>query len=140
MSTALSQTSNTLSIKWELELFYDGGCPLCSREIAFIRGRDKHGRICFTDIAAESFDTEALGVEFEQLMAEIHGRLPDGRWIRGVEVFRRLYTAIGWNWIVAATRWPGVKQALDLAYRVFAKNRLRWTGRCTTACGTRSST
>jgi predicted DCC family thiol-disulfide oxidoreductase YuxK len=31
---------------------------------------------------------------------------------------------------VAATRWPGVRAVLDVAYTVFAKNRLRITGRC----------
>ena len=67
-------------------------------------------------------------------MAEIHGRLPDGRWIRGVEVFRRLYAAVGWRRLAAATRWPGVRQALEAAYRLFARNRLRWTGRCPSAC------
>jgi predicted DCC family thiol-disulfide oxidoreductase YuxK len=66
------------------------------------------------------------------LMAEIHGRLPDGRIITGVEVFRRLYTAVGFGWLVAPTRWPGVRQGLDLAYRFFARYRLRLTGRCDT--------
>ena len=37
-------------------------------------------------------------------MAKIRGRLPAGQLIEGVEVFRRLYTAIGFGWIVALTR------------------------------------
>ena len=63
-------------------------------------------------------------------MAEIHARLPDGSVIRGVEVFRRLYAAVGFGPLVALTRLPGISQLLDAAYGLFAKNRLRLTGRC----------
>jgi predicted DCC family thiol-disulfide oxidoreductase YuxK len=119
-----------------VEVFYDGDCPLCRREISLLRRWDRRQRIRFTDFASADFDAAAQGTSYEQLMQEIHGRLPDGSWIRGVEVFRRLYTAVGCGWLVAVTRWPGVAQGLDLAYRVFARNRLRWTGRCEAACRT----
>lgn len=119
---------------WEVEVFFDGDCPLCRREIAMLRRRDRKQRIRFTDICAEGFDAQALGVDFEQLMAEIHGQLPDGTMIRGVEVFRRLYAAVGWRRTMAVTRWPIIRQVLDMGYRLFARHRLRLTGRCTTAC------
>jgi hypothetical protein len=63
-------------------------------------------------------------------MARIYGRLPDGSFITGVEVFRELYTAVGFGVLVALSRLPGIRHALDAAYAVFAKNRLRLTGRC----------
>jgi len=50
--------------------------------------------------------------------------------IEGVEVFRRLYTAVGLGVLAAPTRLPGMAQLLDLGYRWFAKERLRLTGRC----------
>ncbi|MFO0883500.1 MAG: DUF393 domain-containing protein [Pirellulales bacterium] len=115
---------------FDVEVFYDGDCPLCMREIAMLKWKDKRQRIRFTDIAASDFDAEALGTTYEALMAEIHGRLPDGTWIKGVEVFRRLYGAIGFGWLTAMTRLPGISQLLDCGYWVFAKNRLRFTGRC----------
>jgi predicted DCC family thiol-disulfide oxidoreductase YuxK len=64
-------------------------------------------------------------------MAKIYGRLPDGTWITGVEVFRRLYSAVGFEPLVMLTRLPVIAQIMDLGYHVFAKNRLRLTGRCT---------
>jgi predicted DCC family thiol-disulfide oxidoreductase YuxK len=63
-------------------------------------------------------------------MSEIHGRLPDGTWVRGVEVFRELYAAIGWTPVVWISRLPLISGLLDRAYRLFARNRLRWTRRC----------
>ncbi|HYO95489.1 MAG TPA: DUF393 domain-containing protein [Polyangiaceae bacterium] len=112
------------------EVFFDGECPLCQREIRLLRRLDRGGRLLFTDIAAPSFDAAALGLPHSTLMARIHGRLPDGTLVEGVEVFRRLYSAVGFRWLVALSRWSWVSRALDLAYTWFARNRLRWTGRC----------
>ena len=42
--------------------------------------------------------------------------------------------AVGLGWLLAPTRWPGLRRLSDAAYRVFARNRLRWTGR-QDACG-----
>jgi predicted DCC family thiol-disulfide oxidoreductase YuxK len=114
----------------EVEIFYDGQCPLCTREVNMLRRLDRRARILLTDIAAPGFDAGALGLTQAALMASIHGRLPDGRVIEGVEVFRRAYQAIGLRPLVALTRLPGIRQSLDAAYGVFAKNRLRLTGRC----------
>ena len=115
---------------FDVEVFYDGACPLCMREIRMLRRRDHSARIRFTDIAAEGFDAAAVGLTWEALMERIHGRLPDGTLIEGVEVFRRLYAAVGFGALVTLSRAPGVSQLLALAYRIFAKNRLRLTGRC----------
>lgn len=112
------------------EVFYDGECPLCMREIRMLKKLDRKGRILFTDIAAPGFDPSSLGVDQDQLMARIHGRLPDGALIEGVEVFRQLYSAVGLSPLVAATRLPGVSHLLDRGYRWFAENRLHLTGRC----------
>jgi predicted DCC family thiol-disulfide oxidoreductase YuxK len=115
---------------FDLEVFFDGACPLCAREMRALRRRDRRGRLRFVDIAAEGFDASSAGVSWEALMDRIHGRLPDGRLVEGVEVFRRAYAAVGFARLVALTRLPGVAPLLDLAYRAFARNRLRLTGRC----------
>lgn len=124
--------SGVLSIDQDVEVFYDGDCPLCIREINLLRRWDTNNKIRFTNIAEANFRSEAVGKTYQQLMAEIHGRLPDGSWITGVDVFRKLYSAVGFPRLVALTRIPGISQILDFGYRVFAKNRLRFTGRCST--------
>jgi predicted DCC family thiol-disulfide oxidoreductase YuxK len=112
-----------------VEVFYDGDCPLCMREIRMLVRKDKAARIEFTDIAAPTFDAASHGKTYDQLMQRIHGRVADGSWIEGVEVFRQLYAAIGWRRVVAITRIPGISHLLALGYRLFAANRLRLTGR-----------
>lgn len=115
---------------FDIEVFYDGACPLCMREIRMLQGRDRRQRIRFVDIAGDDFDAASIGLSWETLMDRIHGRLPDGTVVEGVEVFRRLYAAVGFGTLVALTRLPGIRQLLDVAYHAFAKNRLRLTGRC----------
>jgi predicted DCC family thiol-disulfide oxidoreductase YuxK len=121
----------TMPGDFEVEVFFDGDCPLCVREIQLLRKLDEQTRrIRFTDIQAADFSPEAIGLTFPELMRRIHGRLPDGELIEGTEVFRRLYAAVGFRRAVAFSRWPGVAQLLDAGYTLFAKNRLRLTGRC----------
>jgi predicted DCC family thiol-disulfide oxidoreductase YuxK len=114
-----------------LEVFFDGECPLCLREVKMLQRLDRRSRIAFIDIAAPWFDPSPLGLTHADMMARIRGRLPDGTVVDGVEVFRRIYEAVGFKAVVNLTRLPGVSVALDAAYSLFAKNRLRLTGRCT---------
>jgi len=114
----------------DFEVFYDAACPLCRKEIHWLMKKDKLKRIRFTDLTAADFHAEAIGLTNEELMAEIHGRLPDGTIIRGVEVFRQLYSAIGFRWAMAISRLPIICQVLNVGYVLFARNRLRLTGRC----------
>jgi len=128
---------NTMHVSdWRVEVFYDGDCPLCLREIKLLRWLDRKRRIRFTDIATVDFQASEFGKTHADFMDEIHGRVPDengnpGGWIIGVEVFRQLYAAVGLGPFVWPSRLPGISHALDFGYRVFAKHRLRLTGRCT---------
>lgn len=129
-----SQTPDARTEDFEIEVFYDGDCPLCRRELRLLKAIDRTGRIRATDIAAGGFDPVPLGKSWSELMAEIHGRLPDGTWVKGVEVFRRLYAAVGCRTLTRISRWPLISHTLDLGYRLFARNRLRLTGRCDQSC------
>jgi predicted DCC family thiol-disulfide oxidoreductase YuxK len=115
---------------FDIEVFYDGGCPLCLREITWLRRLDRNHRIAFVDIDSPEFDPSGLGKTYDELMARMHGRLPDGTWLEGVEVFRRLYHAVGFRRLTALSRLPLIAQLLNLGYDLFARNRLRLTGRC----------
>ena len=114
------------------EVFYDGDCPLCMKEIRMLRYLDRNKqRIRFTDIVDPLFHAEQdTGLTHDQLMSEIYGRTASGELVTGMEVFRQLYGAVGLGALFAPTAWPGLRPAFDQAYKLFAKNRLRLTGRC----------
>jgi predicted DCC family thiol-disulfide oxidoreductase YuxK len=102
----------------KFEVFFDGQCPLCRREIDMIRRKDKRQALILTDIAAADFQPQ--GRSLDQLMREIHGRTPGGEYVTGVEVFRQIYQRIGFEKLVYPTRLPVIRQLLGLGYRFFA--------------------
>lgn len=117
-------------------ILIDGDCPLCKREARLLERMDKgQGRLRLVDIAAPDFDPRRFGTTLDAVMGTIHGVKADGSLVTGVEVFRRAYDAVGWGWLLAWTGWPVLRPIVDAAYVVFAKYRLRLTGRkdaCTT--------
>ena len=114
-----------MNVSQPFEVFYDEQCPLCRKEINFIRKRDRHGRLKLTDISAPDFNPLSTGKSLDDLMREIHGRYSDGTVITGVEVFRQIYQRIGWGAFVVPTRWIGVRWMMDRMYNNFASLRYR---------------
>ena len=121
--------------KSEFRVLIDGACPLCRSEAAVLRRLDRgRGRLRLEDIAAPDFDPVRVGRSMDQLMGTIHGVTADGTIVTGMEVFRRAYAAVGLGWLLAPTAWPGLRPVFDRAYRWFARNRMRLTGRRDDAC------
>jgi predicted DCC family thiol-disulfide oxidoreductase YuxK len=120
-----------------IAVLYDGDCPLCTREARWWERLDRgRGRVELVDIAAPDFDAQRYGLTQEDVMAQIHAILPDGTVLTGMAVFRKVYAALGWGWLVSPTGWWPLKPIFDALYRWFARNRLRLTGRsdCGAAC------
>ena len=105
------------------EFLYDGQCCICLFDVANLRRMDRHGRLIFVDVTALDFDASRYGRDPHDLMARIHGRRADGVMVEGPEVFRLALAAVGFGWLVAPTRWPGLRQATNAAYGWFARNR-----------------
>ncbi len=124
-STATLSETNKKEFSPKLEVFYDGGCPLCFHEIEMLKRWDRRQQIVFTDIDAPSFVAADYGKSQAQLMAHMHARLPEGQWVEGVEVFRRMYTIVGFGLPVWLSRLPGLAHLLEILYAVFARVRLK---------------
>jgi len=107
------------------EVFYDSHCPMCKSEIEMIRRKDKQGQMKLTDISAADFDASGTGKTLDELMREIHGRYADGSIVIGVEVFREIYSRLGFGFLVRPTRWAIIRWPMELGYRLFAGFRYR---------------
>ena len=120
----------------ELEVFFDGECPLCKREIDWLRQRDRSGRVLFTDLAGSGFDAASVGKTHDELMARIHGRHPDGTWLEGVDLFVLLYDLTRLKWLSNLMANRFLRPLNEAGYRFFAKHRLSLTGRkrCDDGC------
>jgi predicted DCC family thiol-disulfide oxidoreductase YuxK len=116
---------------WKIELLYDGKCPLCLREVNFLRQKDAgRGIVSFVDIADDNYlPEEHGGIDFATAMGRIHAVLPDGTTIKNVAVFRRVYEELGMGWIYAITKLPVIGSIADWLYGIWADWRLTLTGR-----------
>lgn len=110
-----------------LTVLYDGGCPLCRREIAHVQGlaaQRPDSALCFVDIR-QSTDA-ALAAEREQLLARFHVQRADGSRLDGAAAFVAMWGRLpGWRWLARLARLPGMLTLLEAAYRGFLRVRPR---------------
>jgi predicted DCC family thiol-disulfide oxidoreductase YuxK len=120
---------------WPMRVFYDGACPLCSREMRGYQKQDVHRRIEWVDIAGEGFDAAHYGLEMGKLRQMMHVKTADGRVYTQVAAFVKIWQALPATWwtrvLRAILKLPGMMQVAGVLYRLFARNRYRLTGRCT---------
>jgi predicted DCC family thiol-disulfide oxidoreductase YuxK len=110
-----------------LTLYYDGGCPVCTREIGFYRRRRGAGRIRWVDLA-QCEDSE-LGTDLSRAAAyaRLHVRGPNGELLSGARAFAALWQALPAFRLggrIAAL--PGIVHGLEWGYRGFLKLRRLW--------------
>jgi predicted DCC family thiol-disulfide oxidoreductase YuxK len=119
----------------QLTLLYDGGCPLCLREVRFLKQRDQRlhpraPRLAFVDINDADYNpNDNGGISYREAMGRIHARRVDGTVLRDLEVFRAAYQLIGLGWLYAPSDWPGLRQLADGLYGIWARWRLPLTRR-----------
>ena len=114
----------------ELTLLYDGGCPLCLREVHFLQRRDRAGRIAFVDIDAVDYNPDDhQGISYRAAMGRIHALTASGEVLIDVAVFREAYRLIGLGWLYAPTGWPLLDKVVNGLYGLWAQQRLNLTGR-----------
>ncbi|HYF16213.1 MAG TPA: DUF393 domain-containing protein [Phycisphaerales bacterium] len=114
-----------------IRILLDGQCAACRREGRFIQRLDRgRGLVAIEDIARPGFDPARYGLSWPQVAGSIHAILPGGSVINGMEVFRRVYGAVGRGWMLGWTAWPVLRPFVDRSYAWFARNRVRWFGGC----------
>ena len=107
-----------------VEVWFDGGCPLCRREIAFMRRLDRAGRIHFIDLV----ESGACPLAPEIMLARFHAR-EDGVMLSGAAAFAAMWRAIPLlRPLGLAARLPGVAALLEWAYLRFLSIRPRLQG------------
>tara|TARA_B100000686_G_scaffold275898_1_gene294651 strand:+ start:45 stop:452 length:408 start_codon:yes stop_codon:yes gene_type:complete len=116
--------------KAKLTLLFDGGCPLCLREVKFLRSRDTLDNISFIDIDSPKYQPDLYsGISYKDAMGRIHAINESGEILKDVAVFREAYRLIGLGWIYAPTSWPILGSLIDQVYKLWAQWRLPLTRR-----------
>lgn len=108
-------------------LFFDGACPVCSREVAMYQRQAGAGGVAWVDVSR--CDTSALGNDLtrEAAMARLHLRQPDGRLVSGAQAFTALWQALPrWAWLGRLLGSGPALRWLEAGYRVFLLARRSW--------------
>lgn len=109
-----------------LTVYFDGGCPVCAREIAFYRRQTGADALRWVDAAHPSAE---LGADLDQAMAlrRFHVRKVDGALVSGTAAFATLWRALPrFVWWGRIAGFRPVSAVLDLGYAVFLRFRRWW--------------
>ena len=109
-------------------VFYDGQCPLCSREIAHYRGLRGADNLRWVDITRDHEALTEHGLDYETAMARFHVRDAAGIWQTGAWGFAELWSNLpAYRWLAYLLRTIRLLPLLDRVYVVFARRRRRST-------------
>lgn len=114
-------------------VLYDGGCPLCRREIAHYIRLDRHNRINWIDIWSKRELLEEAGIEFEDAMKLLHTIDARGNIKVGAYSFVLIWRELPYyRHLAKVVETFHLTKVIDIAYRLFA--RWRYRSRCKDGC------
>lgn len=105
------------------QLYYDGSCPLCSKEIGFLKPiAGEH--LDFVDIQQlkQSPTTENIPAT-DKLLKRLHLRKADGKWLIGLDANVYAWSFSRYGFFLKILRWPLIRQVADLVYCSWADKR-----------------
>jgi len=107
--------------KTNMTVLYDGGCPLCSREINHYR-RIAHGLpIEWIDVTQPETDLDRFGISREEALQLFHVVDASGTMHVGAQAFTALWAVLpGYRWVAKLCRGLGVVPLLEFIYVRFA--------------------
>jgi predicted DCC family thiol-disulfide oxidoreductase YuxK len=105
-----------------LTIFYDGNCPLCTKEMQHLKKKDHDNLINLVDLHQDEFETLYPSVKFVDAMKILHGQYK-GELLLGIEVTHRAWTLVGKGFWVAPLNWPVIKTLSHWVYLMIAQYR-----------------
>ena len=104
-----------------LNVYYDGLCMLCSREIEHYKKQKGSDAFIFTDITSQDFDPSKEGVDPTLVHKIMHVKKSNGELRTGVDAFIEIWEHLPrYRKIAALAKKSPLKKALELGYQFFA--------------------
>ena len=111
-----------MKVHYPLTVYYDASCPLCRAEVETLKARDRDDVLELVDCSTPGFAAVG-GVTQEAMMARIHARDAQGRWLRGLDVFAAIYAAAGLRFLARLYASAALRPLLDRVYPWIADHR-----------------
>jgi len=108
-------------------VYYDGGCPVCSREIGFYQRRQGAECLAWVDVTQADDAALGAGLSREAALARIHVRRADGSIAEGAAAFAEIWRGLpGLRWLGLLLAIPPFGAFAELGYRLFLRARKLW--------------
>lgn len=110
-----------------MRIFFDGACPVCSREIGFYRRQSGADRIDWVDVSCVGEHDLPDGLSPTMAMAQFHAEDEQGEILAGAAAFAALWLRLPrFHWLGRAASYPAVNRVLEFIYRRFLAVRPFW--------------
>ena len=110
-----------------VQIFYDGSCRVCSREMDHYRRRCPPGSLAFVDISASDFDPALYGKTHADFMGRLHVCTSQGEFLVAIEAFRAIWSVFPAGAFYRRLSWfvglPGINFLARCGYALFARYR-----------------
>ncbi len=108
-------------------VYYDGGCPVCSREINVYRRRPGGDSFLWVDVTQVEDAALGPGLSRATALARIHVRRADGQIVDGAAAFAEIWRSMpGLRWFGRLISTPPFDAIAKLCYTAFLRIRPLW--------------
>jgi len=113
-----------------MQVFFDGSCPMCVREVAVYR-RASPADIIWHDLSSPLLEIPIAHPGYQPSRSELLNRFhvynDEGRWLHGAPAFICLWQRLApvWRALASVGRLPGGLWLMDMVYTLFLKIRPR---------------
>lgn len=127
----MTNTSGTSDKPHSATVYHDGECPICNVEINAMKRIDKAKHIKWVDISKDQAALDAAGLSYQQTMDRIHVQDENQQMITGVDGFLIVWRHLPYfrRVVPIIQHTPGLRWLMEKGYVLFAKYRLKLTGK-----------
>ncbi len=108
-------------------VYFDGACPVCSREVAMYQRQTGAQNVHWVDVALCAAPELGVGLTREAALARLHLRQPNGDLVSGAAAFTALWRLLpAWAWLGRMLGTAGPLWLLEASYSLFLWVRRSW--------------
>ena len=114
-----------------IEVFFDGKCGLCSKEIAYYQNIAPSGIFAWMDIATDASPLAAHQISQADALRHLHVRDAAGDWHIGAAAFLVIWQQLRyWRFLAVLVGLPIIRQIAAMVYNRFADYRFARLAHC----------
>ena len=114
-----------------IDVFYDGKCGLCNKEITYYRRIAKDGVFNGLDIATDPTPLKAHNFSQSEALRRLHVRDAKGQWHIGADAFIIIWRQLSyWKMLAGVVALPGIRQMAKWGYNRLANYRFSRLSHC----------